>query len=485
MTRTGTEYVESLRDGREVWLDGERVKDVTIHPAFHNTIRSIAGLYDLTHEPALRDVLTVPANGNRALRAYQIPRSRAELVAKRVAFKKWAEASFGFLGRSPDYMANAVAGFAAAPDVFRGDVFDGAANVLAHRSRMADGDLFQAHTLVNPQVDRTKAPSEQAEDDLYLRVVKERDDGVVVRGAKMVGTGALFGDEILVGTTQRLAPADADYALSFSVPVASPGVKLISRPSYEAAATSVFDNPLASRFDENDALVIYDNVFVPWEQMFVYRDVDVCNAQWWRTPAFVNFVHHGATRLWTKFEFLTGLAVLIAKANNTFGLPPVQAQIGRLMGWLNTMRSMVLALEAACEPIGDAVQPNKEISCAQLFVGPDLYPKVLNEIKLLAGGGLIQLPSSVRDLLNPESAPLLRKYIQSPGYAAEERVKLFKLAWDALGSEFAGRHEHYERFYHGAPHVYLSSIVREGDTETYERLAQSCLDGYQLGEEAP
>src|SRR5690348_7394185 len=124
MTRTGTEYIESLRDGREVWFDGERVKDVTVHPAFHNTIRSIARLYDLTHEPELRDVLTVPGNNGRVLRAYQIPRSRADLVAKRVAFKTWAEASFGFLGRSPDYMANAVAGFATAPDVFRGNVFD-------------------------------------------------------------------------------------------------------------------------------------------------------------------------------------------------------------------------------------------------------------------------------------------------------------------------------------------------------------------------
>ncbi|ONI86897.1 4-hydroxyphenylacetate 3-monooxygenase [Actinosynnema sp. ALI-1.44] len=489
MTRTGSEYIESLRDGREVWYDGERVKDITVHPAFHNTIRSIAGLYDRTHEPDLRDVLTVRApDGGRVLRAYQVPMTRMDLVAKRVAFKAWAEASFGFLGRSPDYMATAISGFAAAPHVFTGATFDGAPNVLDFHARMARNDLFEAHTLVNPQIDRTKTPSQQEEDDLYLRVVRERDDGIVVRGAKMVGTGAVFGDEILVGTTQRLAPADADYALSFSVPVSSPGVKFVSRASYEDKARSVFDYPLASRFDENDALVVYDNVFVPWENVLVYRDVDVCNSQWWKTPAFVNFVHHGATRLWTKFEFLTGIALLIAKANNTAKLPPVQAQIGKLMGWLNTMRSMVLALEAACETVdgpGGPVQPNKEISCAQLAVGPELYPQVLNEIKLLAGGGLIQLPASFQDLLNPETVPLLRKYIRSPGCPTEERVKLFKLAWDALGSEFAGRHEHYERFYHGAPHVYLSAIVREGDTDAYERLAQTCLDGYELHEEAP
>jgi 4-hydroxyphenylacetate 3-monooxygenase len=486
--RSGADFIESVRDGREVWLDGERVKDITTHPAFRNTTRSLAHLYDLAHSAELRDELTTlsPYSDRRIHRAFQVAATRADLIAKRKAFKTVSEASFGFLGRSPDYMAAAAAGFAAAPQAFTGAVFDGAANVLAYHRRLAENDLFQAHTLVNPQIDRTKAASEQEENDLYLRVVRERDDGIIVRGAKMMGTGAVFGDEILVGVTQPLAPGEADYALSFSVPVSTPGVKFISRVSYEAAASSVFDNPLASRFDENDALVVYDNVFVPWENVLVYRDVEVCRAQWWQTCAFVNLVHHGATRLWTKLEFLTGLAILIAKANNTYGLPPVKAQIGRLIGWLNVLRSMVLGMEAECEPLVAAphlVQPNKEIGVAQLAIGPEIYPKVLAEIKLLAGGGLIQLPSSYRDLLSPEIEPVIARYIRSPGHDSQRRVKLFKLAWDALGSEFAGRHDQYERFYHGAPHVYLNTIAREADTDRYERLATACMEGYQLDEQ--
>ncbi|PRY45214.1 4-hydroxyphenylacetate 3-hydroxylase family protein [Umezawaea tangerina] len=487
MTRTGKEYLESLRDGRVIWLDGEQVDDVTTHPAFRRSLGSIAGLYDLTHDERYEDVLTAPLPGSteKMLRAHQIPTSKEELRAKGRAFKVWSEATFGFFGRSPDYMASAVAGFATVPDVFAGGEFDGSANVVAHWRRMAENDLYQAHTLVNPQIDRTKPPSEQEEDDLCLRVVAERGDGIVVRGAKMIGTAAAFADEILVGVTQRMSPAEADYALSFSVQVATPGVKFVSRTSYEARATSVFDYPLSSRFDENDALVVFDNVFVPWERVFAYREPDKCHHQFWKTPAFVSFVHHGAIRLWTKLEFLTGVAILVAKANNTYDLPPVRMQIGKLMTWLNTAKAIAVAIEDGAEPVpggGGAVMPNREMSCAQLAVGPDLYPKVLAEIKLLAGGGLIQLPSSFRDLRNPEVAGLLAKYVRSPGHDSEARIKLLKLAWDALGSEFAGRHDQYERFYHGSPHVYLPTIVREGDPDAYAALARRCLDGYGLDE---
>ncbi len=488
MTRVGQEYIESLRDGREIWLDGELVKDVTRHPAFRNTVRSIAGLYDMTHDPAFRDVLTVQPAGadHRIHRAYAVPRTHEDLIARRKAFKTWSEASYGFLGRSPDYMAAGIAGFAALPGVFAGAEFDGTANLDAYCRRMSQGDLYQSFTLANPQADRTKAASEQERDDLYIRVVKELDGGIVVRGAKMIGTAAIFGNEIIVGTIEPLPAKDADHALSFSVPLDTPGLKFISRTSYEAAARSVFDNPLSSRFDENDSMLICEDVFVPWENVLVYRDVEASFKQWWVTPAYWNFVHQAATRFWTKLEFLVGLGILIAKANGTYELPPVQIQIGRLMGWLNMAKSMLLAAEASYEavPGGDgSVQINKEIASAHRFMAADVYPKVLQEIKTLAGGGLIQLPASGLDLRHPVIGDLVAKYVRSPGAGPEKRIKLFKLAWDALGSEFAGRHEQYERFYHGAPHIYLPSMVRDGSPDLCERLAQSCLDGYELADE--
>lgn len=482
MTRTGEEYLDSLRDGREVWINGGRVTDVTEHPAFRNTARSIAQLYDMTHDERFRDVLTYETeNGARASRGYQIPYSYEDLVARRKAIKTWSEANFGFLGRSPDYMASSMAGFATAPEVFARNGADRAENLMNHYRFMRDNDLYQSHTIVNPQIDRTKSASEQEEPFLYLGIVDEKDDGIIVRGAKMVGTAALFGDEIMVGTIEPLGKDDQDYAIAFSVPFNSAGVKVVSRRSYEQSATSIYDNPLSSRFDENDSLMIFDDVFVPWERVFVHRDVDLCYKQWWDTPAFIHYVHHGATRFWTKLEFLTGLAILIAKANNTYKLPPVQAQLGRMMSWVNVSKSIVLAAEANYEvfPNGSgAVHPNREICFSQRVYAPEVYPKVLAELKELAGGGLIQLPSSYADLLNADIGPLIKRYVRSPGCDSESRIKLFKMAWDAVGSEFAGRHDQYERFYHGAPYAYLPAAVREGHPEVCEALAQSALDSY-------
>ncbi|WP_336318628.1 4-hydroxyphenylacetate 3-hydroxylase family protein [Streptomyces lavendofoliae] len=480
MTRSGQEYLASLRDGREIWLDGERVGDVTTHPAFRNTAASVARLYDLAHDSEHTPVLT----RGGVHRAFAVPRSYEDLVARREAYKVWAEASFGFLGRTPDCMAGGAAGFAAMPSLFTTEAYDGSAAALAYHRRLAEGDLYPAFTLTNPQIDRTRSASRQEEDDLVVRVVAEKDGGIVVRGAKMMGTGAAFADEVIVGTIEPLAPEDVEHAVCFSVPVGTPGLRFVSRTSYEARARSVFDNPLSSRFDENDALLVCDDVFVPWERVLVHRNVEASFRMWWRTPAYLNFVHQSATRFWTKLEFLTGLAILITKANNTYELPPVTQAIGRLLGRVAQAKAFVLAAEASYEEVDGGrggVAPGKDISFAQRIMAGELYPQALQEIKLLAGGGVIQLPASGRDLLHPELGPLVRKYIRSPGTPAEDRVKLLKLAWDALGSEFAGRHEQYERFYHGAPHVYLTQQAWEGDGPACEALAQSCLDGYDLG----
>ncbi|MEV4947197.1 4-hydroxyphenylacetate 3-hydroxylase N-terminal domain-containing protein [Streptomyces sp. NPDC053755] len=474
MTRSGQEYLEALRDGREIWLDGERIKDVTTHPAFRATAASFAGLFDLAHDSPLTPVLVQGG----VHRAYAVPRSYEDLVARRRAYKAWAEASYGFLGRTPDYMASGAAGFAAAPQVFDTECFDGAGHALAYHRRLAEGGLYCAFTITNP------ACGGGADDDLTVRVVQDRADGIVVRGAKTIGTGAVFADEILVGTIEPLAREDVERALTFSVPVDTPGLKLVSRTSYEGRARSVFDHPLSSRYDENDALLVCDDVFVPWERVLTYRDVDTTAAMWWQTPAYLNFTHQSATRFWTKLEFLTGLAILIARSNGTDGLPPVAQAIGRLLGMVAQAKAFVLAAEASWEPVDGGrggVRPGQEISFAQRIMAGELYPRALQDIKLLAGGSVIQTPASGRDLLHPELGPLVRRYFRTPGHPAEDRIKLLKLAWDALGSEFAGRHEQYERFYQGAPHVYLTMQNGAGGADDCVSLAQACLDGYDLG----
>ncbi|MGV9312053.1 4-hydroxyphenylacetate 3-hydroxylase family protein [Streptomyces sp. NPDC003691] len=478
MIRSGSHYLDALDDGREIWLDGERVKGVSSHPAFRGTAASIAGLYDLAHSSAHSPVLS--ADGVH--RAYTVPRTHADLVARRQAYKVWAEASYGFLGRTPDYMASGAAGFAALPQVFAGDAFDGSDNVLAYHRRLAENDLYCAFTISNPR-SRPGGP------DPLVRAVAERDGGIVVRGAKTIGSGAVFADEVLVGTIEPLAPDDTEHALCFSVPVDTPGLKLISRTSYEGRARGVFDNPLSSRFDENDAMLVCDDVFVPWERVLTYRDPAATAAMWWRTPAYLNFVHQAATRFWTKLEFLTGLAILITRDNGTHELPGVVQSVGRLLGMVAQAKAFVLAAEASYEEVdggAGGVAPGTEISFAQRIMAGELYPRAVQEIKALAGGAIIQLPASGEDLLHPELGPVLAPYLAAPDSPAEERVKLLKLAWDALGSEFASRHEQYERFYHGAPHVYLMMQHGAGGAEECERLARDCLGGYGLtGPAAP
>ncbi|MFG3348215.1 4-hydroxyphenylacetate 3-hydroxylase family protein [Streptomyces sp. NPDC048018] len=467
MTRSGQEYLEALRDGREIWLDGERVKDVTAHPAFRSAAASFARLLDLAADPALRPVL----RKDGAHRAYAVPRSYEDLVARRRAYKVGAEASYGFLGRTPDHMASGAAGFAARPGVFTGGGFDGAEHALALHRRLAEGDLHCAFTLTNTP-------------EGAVRVVAERDGGIVVRGAKTVGTGAVFADEILVGTIEPLAPDAVEQALTFSVPVDTPGLTLISRASYEQRARSVFDQPLSARFDENDALLVCRDVFVPWERVLTYRDPATTAAVWWETPAYLNFTHQSATRFWTKLEFLTGLAVLIARSNGTDRVPAVTQTIGRLLGMVAQAKAFVLAAEASWEEVDGGrggVRTGQEISFAQRIMAGELYPRAVRDVRLLAGGALGQQPASGGDLLHPELGPLLREYAGTPADPAEERIKLLKLAWDALGSEFAARHEQYERLSQGAPHVYFTMQTWAGAAEDCEALVRACLDGYDLG----
>lgn len=484
MTRTGSDYLGALNDDREVWLNGARVSGMTEHPAFASTTRAIARLYDMTHQERFRDVLTYtsPTSGQAVHRAFQIPRTYEDLVARRQALKLWSEATFGFLGRSPDYKAAMWAGFASAPDFFDdGSEHDFAGNVTRHYEFLRENDLFQSHTIVNPQIDKAKAATEQEEDHLFVGVVSQDSEGIVVRGAKMIGTGAMLGDEIQVACIEPLGPNDQDYALSFSVPLSAEGVKVICRRSYAEDATSVYDYPFSTTLDENDALLVYENVFVPWDKVFVYRDVARSFLQWWDTPGFNYMCMHGAIRFWTKLEFLAGVAIKIAKANNTYGLPPVRMALGRLLTWVETLRGMVLGAEAGYEiDANGIVQPSRGITFAYRSLAPQIYPAVIGELKELAGGGVIQLPSSFRDLLTEGEADIVKRYIRSPGHPAEQRIQLFKLAWDVLGSEFGGRHEQYERFYLGPSYVTQADMLRESQPEVCEALVDAALESYSI-----
>lgn len=465
--RTGKEYLASLADGRSVFIDGARVDDVTTHPAFREAARSIARIYDLPGAP-LRD-------------AYLIPRSAADLTRRREALWRIAEASFGFMGRGPEHVAGFFAGFAGAPRIFARGPERFYQNVVRFYERMRDESLYVAYTIVPPQIDRSKPAHQQADPTLYAGVTAERPDGIVIRGAQMLGTGAALADYIHLSCIIPLRPGDENYAVSVAVPCSAPGLKIYSRRSYAAAATSTFDYPLASRFDETDALVVYEDVLVPWEHVFVYKDVGLTRAQFFETAAHALGNNQAQIRFAVKLKFLAGIGRTVAEMNGSLGLPPVQATLGEIAGIAATVEGLVRAQEVHGEIDADGVAwPGNPELYANMIVQGERYDELLFKLRDLCGGGLIQLPSSVADFANPAIAADLERYVQSPGYAAVDRVKLLKLAWDAIGSEFAGRHLQYEMFYSGAPFVTKTHMYRTYDFAGAQALVRAALGGYDL-----
>src|SRR5918992_3523937 len=238
MIRSGEAYVRGLRDGRTVLLNGERVADVTMHPAFAAGIRTVAELYDLSHDPANREVMAYasPRDGRPINKSWLVPRTREDLAARRRAIKFWADASYGFLGRSPDHVASFFAGFAGAPAFYGRGGQQFADNLLRFAAKAADEDLYVSYVIVHPTVDRAKPAHQQAEPYLYTGVAAERDNGIVLRGAQMLGTGAVMSDYIFVTVILPLKPGDEDYAISCVVPNAAPGLKLYPRRPYATGA---------------------------------------------------------------------------------------------------------------------------------------------------------------------------------------------------------------------------------------------------------
>jgi len=486
MTRTGDVYRDGLKDGRNVFIDGGRVDDVGSHKAFRGAVESIAGLYDLTHDPASRDLLTFPSptTGERVNVAYMIPRSTEDLISRRKGLRRWSESTFGLMGRTPDHVAGFLAGFAAGIDLFESVNKDHADNVLKFYEWARDTDQYVSYVIVPPQIDRSRPAHQQEDPFLYAGVKEERDDGIVIRGAQMLGTGAAISDWILLSSIVPLGDGDERYANTVVVPVSAPGLKIYARRSYAAAANSVFDYPLARRYDESDSLVVFDDVFIPWEHVFVYQSLDLVRDQWWKTPSHVLGNSQAQIRLWTKLDFLVGIAKAIAEMNGSMNAPPVQGVLGELASYATMVRSLVLAQEAnARTDDNGVVWPGVEEvhACSALQI--EIYPRMIAMIRELCGGGLIQLPSSREDFRDQDIAADIERYVQSPGMASQERVKLLKLAWDILGSEFAGRQWQYELFYAGAPYLVRNRVFRQYDFAPSSALVEEALKRYDIDSE--
>ena len=483
MTRSGDEYVRGLRDGRTVLFNGERVVDVTKHPAFTAGVHTVAQLYDLAHDPANRDVMTYPSprDGRPINKCWLVPHTREDLAARRRAIKCWADASYGFLGRSPDHVASFVAGFAGSPAFYARGGQPFADNLLRFAAKAADEDLYVSYVIVHPTVDRSKPAHQQAEPYLYAGVAAERENGIVIRGAQMLGTGSIMSDYVLVTVIMPLRPGDEDYAISCVVPNGAPGLKLYPRRPYAVGPTSVFDYPLSSRLDETDSLVVFEDVFVPWEDVFIYKNLELTAGQFSVTAAHVLGNTQSHIRSWAKLQFLVGLVKRCMDLSGRSATSEIVAQLGDLATRVSLVEGMVLAAESAAGPDQFGVmRPKDSLLYASQVFQQAMYPVLLNQIRGLMGGSVIQLPATVAELCASGSAADIERYVRWPRAGGRERVKLLKLLWDALGSEFASRHVQYEMFYAGEPAAIQGREFRSFDWAAAEALVDHCLASYDV-----
>src|SRR5258707_1130694 len=341
--RTGSDYLRSLNDGRQVFVDGERVKDVTAHLAFREAARSIARLYDIAAAPEMRERMTFvsPKTGGPVLRAYQIPRSHADLKARRLFSETWAEATFGLMGRTPDHVGGFFTGFAAVPQVFAAGGRQFADNVVRFYEELRDRHLYASYAIVPPQIDRSKPAHRQSDPTLYAGVVKERDDGIVISGAQQLATAGVFSDYLHLACIHPLQPGDEAYANAVAVPINAPGLKLYPRRTFARPGMNSFDYPLTSRFDESDSFCVFDNVFVPWERVFVYRNLEVSRDQWWKTPGHLYGNHQAQCRYAVKLRFMMGLAKRMNEMTGNDANPAVAIQMGELASIVTIVESML------------------------------------------------------------------------------------------------------------------------------------------------
>ena len=452
--RTGEEYIAGLPErAPDVYLGGEKVEDVTTHPALRNGVRTLASLLDMQHDPALRDEMTYvsPTTGERVGASFLTPKSIGDLEHRHAMMRHWARAGLGMLGRTPDFLNVSLMAMAAAGDYFAQNRPEFKENIQRYYEYVREHDLVLTHTLINLQ--RSRAPlNTPLEDttDVALSVVRETDAGIVVHGARVLATLGPLAEEIAVypSRSHRLpGTAPELYSFAFAIPCNTPGLKFLCRESLDLGR-SRFDHPLGSRFEEMDAMVFVDDVLVPWERVFLLGDVELCNNMAIETNQYLHSGHQVVTKNVVKCEFTLGLANLMVQTLGSGENPQVQQMIAEIIENLEVTKACLRAAEADAKldqwgMMSPSLQP---IAVARtLFMR--MYPRMAELLHLLGSSGLMALPTEA-DLHGP-LAPEVKRYLETDTASAEERVRVFRLAWDACCSAFASRQVLYERFFQG------------------------------------
>jgi 4-hydroxyphenylacetate 3-monooxygenase len=482
--RTGQQFIDRLAASRPtIHIQGETVTEaVPSHPAFRNLVSSYAALYDMQHDPALRDTMTYesPTSGERVGMSFIVPGSGEDLVKRRAMMKVWADYSLGTLGRTGDYLnccmmalSQASPWFAQADPAF-------AENVRAYYERVREEDLLLTHTLITPQANRSQDAAQQQGGALTARIVREDDNGVVIRGARMLATIGPIADEMLVfpSTVLKGTPDDAPYSFAFAINCDAPGLRFICRESLDYGR-SHFDHPLGSRFEEIDAVVVFDDVHVPYERCFMLGHPELCNTFYTDTTAVAHMTHQVAARTIAKTEAVLGLVSLLTEAIGIEQFQHIQEDIAEVIVALEIVRSLVRAAEADAAPNEFGVcTPRLEPlnACRNWF--PKISQRFPQILRKLGASGLMALPTEADISGDPRED--IELYLQAATLGGPERVRLFRLAWDMSMSAFAGRQTLYEYYFFGDPVRMAGALVRSYDRTPYTQQVREFLDRAEL-----
>jgi 4-hydroxyphenylacetate 3-monooxygenase len=461
MLITGAQKLERMRDGRVVYVGGERVDDVTTHPAFARGAQVVADLYDRKLQQDKRSTFAYEEDGEWHSIWWMRPRTKEDLAKRMLGNKAVADETFGFFGRSPDHIGSVVTGLAMCPEILEELRAGCGENLMKYYKLARDNDFYLSYAVTPPSGLRSNSgPNDKPAVQPSLRVVREEADGVVISGMKMLATGAVFAESI-----------------TCAIPMNLPGLSLWARHPYALNVENPLDYPLSYRFDETDCVLVCEEVKVPWERVFLHNNGVKSRAIYIESPANCLSNHQSNCRFWAKMALIIGVASKACTSNGVDKIPAVRDQLGRLAALEATIEALVRGQVDACEswPAG-YVTPNRRMMYAALNWCQEHHTEIVDTLRTLMGGVPLQMPANVTVMDDPHLNELFTRWWSTPVLAADERMKLYKLGWDLTGSEFAGRHQLYEKFYAGHNALVRNSCDREAPWAMYHETVDRALE---------
>ena len=453
-----------------MWINGKQVTgNISEHDAFKGVMKSQAELYDLQHQPGKREYMTYtsPSSGSRVGTSFIQPKTKEDLIIRRRMMQEWAVYTGGMMGRSPDYINVGIMAYGAAADMFGNQDERYKENMIRYYEYCRENDLSLTHTLIQPQVNRGVSASRLNDPYIAARIKEKTDDGVVIKGARLLATQGGITDEIMVFPSTLLKQGEEEnpYAYAFSIPNNTPGLKFICRESFDYGRSS-FDHPLGSRFEEMDTIVVFDDVVVPWDRVFALGDVNICNQAYNESNAVVHMTHQVVSKNIAKTEFVLGILELMAETINISQYQHIQEKISEVIIALETLKAYVAASEANAklDQWGIMTPDFAPLNAARNYF-PKIYPRFTEIMQLMGASGLMAIPTE--EDFQSELRPDLDKYLQSANGDAYNRVKLYRLAWDVCMSAFGSRQTLYERFFFGDPVRMASALYNGYDKQKY------------------